>query len=67
MKITRSSNKRPSAIRSCSEAPIGSNPYSTCQDYIKQAIASLYSVAESDIRAQEAIANLTVILLDLQG
>lgn len=40
--------------------------YSAAQRYIKAAIDALGKHAKEDILAQESIANLSVVLLDLQ-
>lgn len=42
-------------------------PYQQAQDFIKSAINCLTTVASENIVAKESIANLAVVLLDLQG
>lgn len=43
-----------------------SGKYDECIDYIRSAISSLGPAAKDDVMAREAIANLSVILFDLQ-
>ena len=49
-----------------STTPVTSSKYQEGTDYIKSAITSLGQVAKDDILAKEAIANLSVILFELQ-
>ena len=46
--------------------PNDCNEYSECVEYIRSAISSLGPKAKNDITAREAIANLSVVLFDLQ-
>ena len=42
-------------------------PYQQAQDFIRSAINSLTTVAADNVVAKDSIANLAVVLLDLQG
>lgn len=59
MKINRADKKSVATVKGSIECDLAST-------YIKQAIDELGQVAKDDIVAKEAIANLSVVLLDLQ-
>ena len=59
MKINRADKKSVATVNGSIECDLAST-------YIKQAIDELGQVAKDDIVAKEAIANLSVVLLDLQ-
>lgn len=59
MKINRADKKSEAVVKGSIECDLAST-------YIKQAIDELGQVAKDDIVAKEAIANLSVVLLDLQ-
>lgn len=41
-------------------------PYDEAKNYIQSAISALSSIAKDDVVAKESIANLAVVLMDLQ-
>lgn len=45
---------------------IQSHPYEDAKNYIQSAISSLSSIAANDELAKDCIANLAVVLMDLQ-
>lgn len=70
--------KKSTKINSCNSSNIGTNPissnsnliqhspYEEAKGYIQSAISSLSIIANDDNIAKESIANLAVVLMDLQ-
>lgn len=56
-------------VTACNDTFITTTESPICQatDLIKQAIACLTPVADSDVVAKDSIVNLAVVLFDLQG
>lgn len=59
MKVTRADKNSKTPVKGSIECDLAST-------YIKQAIDALGQIAKDDIVAKESIANLSVVLLDLQ-
>lgn len=78
MKISKTPKKK---VNACEAVPVPdttvignpseimtvASPYDNAKDFIQSAINSLASVAANDPIAKESIANLAVVLFDLQG
>lgn len=79
MKISK---KPKDTIKSCNDIPgtdvvgdstevaqaiVSDSPYTQAQDFIQSAIGALSIIAKDDPIAKDSIANLAVVLLDLQG
>lgn len=78
MKISKTPKKHP--IKSCDNIPNGATidqfstsdqftccPYTQAKEFIQSAINSLANVANENPIAKDSIANLAVVLLDLQS
>ena len=64
MKISK--NKKACAAKETNTVTEGKSKYQDTIDYIKAAIDSLGNIAQDDDLAKDAIANLSVVLLDLK-
>lgn len=64
MKISK--NKKTCAAKETSTVTEVKSKYQDTIDYIKAAIDSLGNIAQDDDLAKDAIANLSVVLLDLK-
>lgn len=68
MKITRTS--APNSVKASQSAKhtenVSASVYAECENYIRSAINSLGTVAKDDVKAREAIANLSVVLFDIK-
>lgn len=64
MKISK--NKKVCAAKETNTVTEVKSKYQATIDYIKAAIDSLGSIAQDDDLAKDAIANLSVVLLDLK-
>lgn len=64
MKISK--NKKACAAKKTSTVTEVKSKYQDTIDYIKAAIDSLGNIAQDDDLAKDAIANLSVVLLDLK-
>lgn len=64
MKISK--NKKACAAKEANTVTEVKSKYQTTIDYIKAAIDSLGTIAQDDDLAKDAIANLSVVLLDLK-
>lgn len=79
MKISKQTNKKSTVKASDTPAITQQNqfadvtqvvdncPYASAKCYIKSAISELSKIASSDVVAKDSIANLAVVLLDLEG
>lgn len=65
MKVTKN-NRKPDTAKPQTSASDNSGKYDECIQFIRSAIDCLGVNAKNDDKAKEAIANLSVILFDLQ-
>lgn len=65
MKIAKKHDATTGSIQSSVVSSATESKYAQSKKYIKSAIESLGSIAKDDVLAREAIANLSVVLFDL--